>query len=67
MQITQRNYNRIMKIDDLARRKAKLQELCLSIGFHGGLWQEAMQELKKLEKQGVKTALELRLMAENRA
>lgn len=58
MKITQANLTRIMKIEDLSKRKAKLQEFCLSIGWHGGIWETAMQELKSLENAGIKTALE---------
>ena len=58
MQITEKNFNKIMKIEDLSKRKAKLQEFCLSIGWHGGIWENAMNELKKLDAQGIKTALE---------
>ena len=58
MQISERNLNRIMKIEDLSKRKAKLQEFCLSIGWHGGIWENAMQELNRLNKMGIKTALE---------
>lgn len=48
MQITERNFNKIMKIEDLSKRKAKLQEFCMSIGWHGGIWESAMNELKKI-------------------
>lgn len=58
MQITDRNLKRIMNISDDSKRKAKLQEFCLSIGWHGKTWQSAMEELHKLNKAGVKTALE---------
>ncbi len=58
MQISEKNYNRIMRINDLSKRKAKLQEFCLSIGWHGGIFEKAMEELKKLNEMGVKTALE---------
>lgn len=58
MQITERNLKRIMDISDDSKRKAKLQEFCLSIGWHGGTWQDAMNELHKLNEAGVKTALE---------
>lgn len=58
MKITKANLTRIMKIEDLSKRKAKLQDLCLSIGWHGGVWQEAMSELKKLDDAGIETALE---------
>lgn len=58
MKITRANFTRIMKIEDLSKRKSKLQSLCLSIGWHGGVWQEAMDELDRLNKAGVKTALE---------
>lgn len=44
MQISEKNYNRIMRIDDLSKRKAKLQEFCLSIGWHGGIFEKAMEE-----------------------
>ena len=63
MQINKANLTRIMKIDDLPKRKAKLQEYCLSIGWHGGYWQEAMNELKRLEAAGIQTALETKLKA----
>lgn len=56
MQITQRNYNRIMKEPDASKRKAKLQAFCLSFGPHGQVWADAMEELHRL--QGIKTALE---------
>ena len=59
MKITRTNFSRIMKIEDLPKRKAKLQELCLSVGWHGGVWQEAMNELDRLNKAGIKTALEI--------
>ena len=52
---------RIMKIDDLGKRKAKLQEMCLSIGWHGGIWQSAMDELNRLNSMGVKTPLEQKI------
>lgn len=58
MQISERNFKRIMNISDESKRKAKLQELCLSIGWHGETWQNAMNELRKLNEAGVKTALE---------
>lgn len=58
MEINQKNLNRILKIEDLSKRKAKLQELCLSIGHHGGVWKNAMQELDKLNEMNIKTALE---------
>lgn len=58
MKITQANLTRIMKIEDLQTRKAKLQEMCLSIGWHGGVWEPAMDELRKLEEIGIKTRLE---------
>lgn len=58
MKITQANLTRIMKIEDLQTRKAKLQEMCLSIGWHGGVWELAMDELRKLEEIGIKTRLE---------
>lgn len=58
MKITQANLTRIMKIEDESKRKSKLQELCLSIGWHGGIWAEAMAELKRLNEKGVKTPLE---------
>lgn len=58
MKITRANFTRIMKIEDLSKRKSKLQSLCLSIGWHGGVWREAMNELKKLNDAGIKTALE---------
>lgn len=61
MQINQANLTRIMRITDLPQRKAKLQDYCLSIGWHGGLWNRAMQELKRLEAAGIKTALETKL------
>lgn len=63
MQITERNLNRILKIPDTATRKAKLQEFCLSIGFHGGPWVRAMEELEMLNQQGVKTPLENAIQA----
>lgn len=59
MKITRTNFTRIMSIEDLSKRKAKLQELCLSIGWHGGVWQDAMNELDRLNKAGIKTALEM--------
>ena len=58
MKITKANLTRIMKIEDLQTRKAKLQEMCLSIGLHGGVWESAMEELRKLEDIGIKTRLE---------
>ena len=58
MKITRANLTRIMRISNLSKRKAKLQDFCLSIGWHGGVWQEAMDELKKLNDAGIKTALE---------
>lgn len=58
MQINERNYKRIMKIEDLSKRKFKLQLFCMSIGWHGEIWQNAMNELKNLEDSGIKTALE---------
>lgn len=58
MQITERNFKRIMKISDDGERKAKLQEFCLSLGWHGETWRDAMDELHKLNEAGVKTALE---------
>lgn len=58
MEITERNFKRIMGISDDSKRKAKLQEFCLSIGWHGGTWRDAMNELHKLNEAGVKTALE---------
>ena len=61
MQINKSNLIRIMNITDLSKRKAKLQEYCLSIGWHGGLWNQAMQELERLEAAGIKTALETKL------
>lgn len=61
MKITRTNLDRIMKIENLSNRKSKLQDFCLSIGWHGGVWQEAMDELARLEKAGVKTALEIAL------
>ena len=61
MKITKANYNRIMKIDDLPKRKAKLEELLLSIGWHGGIWQDAKKEWSRLSEMGVKTALEKKL------
>lgn len=61
MQINQANLTRIMRITDLPKRKAKLQDYCLSIGWHGGLWNQAMQELKRLEAAGIKTTLETKL------
>lgn len=63
MQISERNYNRIMRIDDLSKRKAKLQEFCLSIGWHGDVWNKAMNEIDKLNKLGIKTALEKSLLS----
>ena len=58
MQITQKNLNRIMRIDDLSKRKAKLQEMALSIGWHGSVWQSAMEEIKRLNDLGIMTPLE---------
>ena len=58
MRITRANLTRIMQIEDLSKRKSKLQDLCLSIGWHGGVWQEAMDELDRMNKAGIKTALE---------
>lgn len=62
MQISERNFKRIMKIENLETRKAKLQEFCLSFGWHGGIWENAMQELKTLNEKGIKTALEKKLL-----
>lgn len=61
MQINKANLTRIMHIEDLSKRKSKLQDYCLSLGWHGGYWQAAMNELDRLEKLGIKTALEKRL------
>ena len=61
MQISKSNLTRIMHITDLSKRKAKLQEYCLSIGWHGEYFFQAMNELKRLEALGIKTALETRL------
>ena len=61
MKITRANLTRIMKIEDPSKRKSKLQDLCLSIGWHGGVWREAMDELDRLNKAEVKTALEVAL------
>ena len=61
MQISQANLTRIMNITDLPKRKSKLQDFCLSIGWHGELFYQAMNELKRLESIGVKTALEQKL------
>lgn len=66
MKITQANLTRIMKIEDLSKRKSKLQDFCLSIGWHGGIWQEAMDELDRLNKAGIKTQLETALVKQKR-
>ena len=50
-----------MNINDLQTRKAKLQEYCLSIGWHGGYWETAMKELERLNAAGIKTRLEIAL------
>ena len=60
MKITKSNLTRIMKIEDLAKRKAKLQVLVLSIGWHGDVWHKAKEEIERLENAGVKTALEMK-------
>lgn len=61
MKITRSNLARIMGIENLSQRKAKLQSLCLAIGWHGGIWQDAVDELARLNKMGVKTPLEIKL------
>lgn len=61
MVISERNFKRIMSIDDLSKRKAKLQEFCMSIGLHGGLWEKALSELNRLHEIGIRTALEKKL------
>lgn len=66
MQISERNFKRIMKIEDLGQRKAKLQNFCLSIGFHGALWETARRELDALTKQGIKTPLEQKIEQQTR-
>lgn len=61
MKITQANLNRIMRIDYLPKRKAKLEDFLLSPGWHGGVWQDARKEWLRLSEMGVKTALEARM------
>ena len=60
MKITKANLTRCMKIENLSIRKAKLESLALSIGWHGSVWQAAMQEIQRLNELGVKTPLQKR-------
>ena len=58
MKINMRNYNRIMKIDDLSIRKEKLESMCLSIDHHGAAFYMAMDEIKRLNEMGILTPLQ---------
>ena len=51
-------FRRAMEIPDEGKRLAALENIALSICWHGGTWLEVMEQIKLLRARGVKTPLQ---------
>lgn len=51
-------FRKAMEIADDGKRLAALENIALSICWHGGIWNEVMEQIKLLKAQGIKTPLQ---------